>query len=354
MYQAGAVHMGAERALLHKLPFISLGFLITLGLRALYRRLWNRSLTFLQIVGVALVCSYLFAQVWAACFNASLWYIFGRDVSQYAWTAYLAGSLNYTFVFVAWSALYFSIKHYQDLQLQKVRTSAFSALAQEARLKMLRYQLNPHFLFNALNSIHALIHEDQDRAGRMIDQLSEFLRYTLVQDHERPVPLSEELDAMRNYLAIEQIRFEDKLVVTFDVEPGAEAFMMPGFLIHPLVENAVKHGMATSALPLRLRLAAYTKGGALHLEVANTGRLAEAGGDGALAASASTGTGLKNVRARLAAMYPRRHRFEFYERGGWVHAVVEVYKEHRPVLFAPDDAETAGLLPGGAPAKRPG
>lgn len=322
MYLAGAVVLGPWDALLHKIPFITLGFVLTLLLRRLYKRVWNRSLNFPQLVVRAILYSFLFSQIWAACFNYTLWHhIYEVDINEIdSWTNYLRGSLNYTFVFVSWSALYFSIKHYQALQSQKKQTSEVRELAHEAQLKMLRYQLNPHFLFNALNSIHALVRENQARAERMIDALSDFLRYTLIQDETRDVPLREELDAIRNYLNIEKIRFEEKLEISFAIAPDVEYALIPSFLIHPLVENAVKHGMNTSTLPLHVTIHAEQRAGDIWLQVANTGSLAPPTfGDGAIRLH-STGTGLKNIRERLLRQYPKRHVFRVYEKDGWVYA----------------------------------
>src|SRR5215216_2275816 len=151
-------------ALIHKLVFVGFGFLISLMLRQIYKHLWQRALSFPAITVTAIYCSYLFGIIWAACFNVTRWSLNQMDLGQLKWFDYLNGALNYCFVFLAWSALYFGIKHYQDLQAQKERTLEASALAHQAQLQMLRYQLNPHFLFNSLNSIQALIREDPDRA----------------------------------------------------------------------------------------------------------------------------------------------------------------------------------------------
>jgi LytS/YehU family sensor histidine kinase len=189
------------------------------------------------------------------------------------------------------------------------------ALAQQAQLEMLRYQLNPHFLFNALNSIRASIDEDKARAKQMVTEFSEFLRYSLTSSDKANIPLGEELAAIRNYLAIEQIRFEDRLEVQFEIEAKAEDVRIPGFLIHPLVENAIKHGMNGDA-PLRLRIAARVNNGALHVEVANSGHWHKHGN--------GTGIGLRNVEQRLQQLFPDRSRFAIAEADGWVRATIEI------------------------------
>jgi len=310
----------AMLALIHKAIFVGFGLIISLILRFIYKRMWQRAYSFPAITITAIISSYLFGLVWAACFNVARWWLSQIDLSRLRWHDYANGALSYCFVFLAWSALYFGIKHYRDLQEQKERTLKATALAHEAQLKMLRYQLNPHFLFNSLNSIHALVREDPDRAEKMIDELAEFLRYSLVNNKVADVALSDELEAVRNYLTIEKIRFEEKLDVDFDIDPASEEFRVPGFLIHPLIENAVKHGMQTSAMPLRVRMKTRARNSSLSIEVANTGRWS-ANGNGR-----GTGTGLENVRQRLEQIYEGRHGFRIFEKDGWVHACLEIKK----------------------------
>ena len=189
---------------------------------------------------------------------------------------------------------------------------------------MLRYQLNPHFLFNALNSIRALVREDPAKAEQMVAELSDFLRYSLQRHEGRDVPLGAELEAVEHYLTLEHIRFEDKLVAEIDADPAARARYVPGFLLHPLVENAVKYGMETSPLPLRVRVVARCTDVALHLEVANTGSWRPPP-EATYPSSRSHGIGLHNVRERLHHAFPGRHRVEVVERDGWVRVTIEMW-----------------------------
>ena len=198
-----------------------------------------------------------------------------------SWPTYVKetfiGTLVYhkPFLFLSWSGLYFGIKYWQDSRQREEQAFKSAALAREAELKMLRYQLNPHFLFNSLNSASALIREDPDRAEQMISELSDFLRYSLINTKVSDVPLKKELEAIRTYLDIEKIRFEEKLDIRFEVESSAESFSVPSFLLHPLIENAIKFGMQTSPLPLMIEVMATSTNGSLHLEVVNTGRWKE-------------------------------------------------------------------------------
>jgi hypothetical protein len=225
-------------------------------------------------------------------------------------------------VLLFWSLLFLAVVHLRDQRAQKERLLRAETLTQQARLRMLRYQLNPHFLFNALNSIGALASESPERVQRMVGELSGFLRYPLLGSERLEVPLGEELSAVRHYLEVEKVRFEDDLDVHIELEPAAAQRMLPAFLVLPLVENANKHGQRTSGRPLEIHVAGRIDEGALRVEVKNTGRWiapARVSGDGG-----GTDTGLNNVRERLLAHYPGRHAFDLYQNDGWVHARIRI------------------------------
>jgi two-component system, LytTR family, sensor kinase len=225
-------------------------------------------------------------------------------------------------ILLLWSLLYLALVHWRDERAQSERLLRAEALAQQARLRMLRYQLNPHFLFNALNSIGALAGEAPHRVQRMVGELSGFLRYSLLDSERLEVPLGEELRAVTHYLEVERVRFEDDLEVRVELEPAVADRTLPAFLVLPLVENAIKHGQRTSAMPLRVEVAARIDHGALRIEVKNTGKwLATSPPE---AHRVGTETGLHNVRERLGAHYPGRHAFDVYEDGGWVHARIRI------------------------------
>jgi len=212
-----------------------------------------------------------------------------------------------------------------ELAVQREKATRATALAQQAQLQMLRYQLNPHFLFNALNSIRAMILDDGMRARQMITELAEFLRYSL-DGREQESTIDDELQAIDNYLAIQRIRFEERLDVTVTVDPEARGAVVPCFLIHPLVENAVKYGMQTSAMPLRVEIAVRRLADGLSVRVSNTGRLGSAVPDGTSRRD-GTGTGVRNIAQRLKLAFPGRHSFGIEERDGWVHARMRLEQE---------------------------
>lgn len=220
------------------------------------------------------------------------------------------------------SFLYFGIAHWRQASEQKEKARQAIALAHQAQLQMLRYQLNPHFLFNALNSIRGMIIEDPERSREMIGELADFLRYSLdSQDQENTI--ADELRAIENYLAIQRIRFEENLDATVRVDPSVLQVSVPCFLIHPLVENAVKYGMKTSAMPLQVQIIVARDGDRINIRVANTGRLqARSGEDGQGVLPDGARVGLKNISERLKLVFPDRHAFELRESDGWVHAEI--------------------------------
>lgn len=179
-----------------------------------------------------------------------------------------------------------------------------------ARLRELRGQLRPHFLFNTLNTIAALIPDEPQQAERMVVQLSTLLRHSLATDDTVEVPLEQELGVAEAYLAIEQVRFSDRMSVQITAGPEVQRAMVPPFLLQPLVENAVRHGLAPRPGPGSVRVTATRDGDVLDLAVEDDGVGIRRG------ANASGGVGLANTRARLASLYGPHHRFSVDDRGG--------------------------------------
>jgi len=310
MFLATGGWMPLQEAALQKGLFTSLGLLFTLPLRSIYQRLYDRNLTFPKIIAISAGCSYLAAMLWTMCSYLTVEFI--RDWSRGAqfgvgrWSAMFDGGLYHTFVMLAWSVLYFGIKHYRDLQTQMERALKAEALGRQAQLRALRYQLNPHFLFNTLNAISALVAQHENAAAnRMIARLSEFLRLTLESSDAPEVPFAAELDFVKRYLEIEQVRFGERLDVRYNVEPETLAVSVPNMILQPLVENAIRHGIAPREAGGRLEIGAHCAGDLLHLEVRDDGSVLT--GD---LSSLCQGVGLSNTRERLEQLYGAGHRFE--------------------------------------------
>ncbi|MBE0675550.1 MAG: histidine kinase [Bacteroidales bacterium] len=228
---------------------------------------------------------------------------------------YLVGILYGTYVPFIWSILYFGIKYYQRMVLEKKRANEALLLAQKAQLQMLRYQLNPHFLFNSLNSVQALVHENPDKADDMVSELSEFLRYTLKYSDSISVSVHDEIGIISKYLSIEKVRFEERLDYFINVDAQLLNMEIPCLILQPLVENAIKHGLMNNPGGIRLGIVITVENSELVLEVSNTGTLKEGW---------KKGIGLENVVDRLSNSFPEKSNFELYEKEGVVFARISI------------------------------
>jgi ligand-binding sensor domain-containing protein len=228
------------------------------------------------------------------------------------------------------AALLLLAKHFYDYQAQKRNVIEATSLANLSQLKLLRYQMNPHFLFNAHNSIRSMILIDKERAWQMITELSEFLRYTLLTLNKVEASLDDEINAVNNYLHIEKIRYLDSLDVSFHIDEAARQCPVPAFILQPVVENAIKYGMQTSPMPLKVAVSVMLNERSLSIDVSNTGELL---GEGSHKGSIEEvhGTSLANLKQRLELMFEGNYAFQLYEENGWVHAKIRInYKPAKP------------------------
>lgn len=288
------------------------GFLLTLPLRLFYRRLWPRSPVVIA-AGVVAAC-YLLALAWRVVVNQSYWTLIKDGWQPTAITDYVGGVMGSFYILLCWSGLYFGIKYYRMLQEQTEKALRATAAAHQAQLSMLRYQLNPHFLFNTLNAISTLILDgDSERANRTVSRLSDFLRHTL-DDPEpmRLIPLEQELRALNLYLDIEKVRFGDRLTVERQIDPETLPALVPSLILQPLIENAIKYAVSPMEEGGTLRIASERRDGRLALTVADTGPGLQAVEQGGAAKDRrrSCGVGLRNVRERLQHLYGDEQSFE--------------------------------------------
>ena len=213
-----------------------------------------------------------------------------------------------------WTILYVALTGQRRSQEKAVH---LQLAVSEAELRALEAQVNPHFLFNCLNSIRGLVVENPALAQDMITKFANILRYNLHRDMQHTVPLASEVEVVSDYLALESVRLEERLRVHMTIEPAAAEVPIPPMLLQSLVENAVKHGIAPLPAGGELRISARLHGDTLLLEVGNPGRLAEARAD-------SPGLGLANTRERLRILYGSRASLRLENRDGRVAATVLV------------------------------
>ncbi len=277
-----------------------MGLLLSFPLRYLYRKVWDWAPW--KLILVILVASYTVGSFWGMIQNVTYWefYKFGYRPSEWIW--YFRNSLGGFYIMLCWSGLYFGIKYYQMLQKEKQKALKASHMANEAQLKMLRYQLNPHFLFNTLNAISTLVLcEENKTANGMVTKLSDFLRYSLHTDPIKKVPLQQEVKALALYLDIEKIRFAEHLKVEWEIAEEAESALVPSLLLQPIIENAIKYGIAANAEGGTIKIIAKSFGHDLLLEVSDDG-------PGITSAKATKskqgeGVGLSNIKERLQTLY---------------------------------------------------
>ena len=291
------------------------GYSLTLLMGAAFRRLINARPFWQWGVSIVLLVAASFAfstiEVWAHA-------TFYRPGTRPEGAQFLGAILLDFAVLAAWSALYYAINFFLKLEQQTEQLGRLEAQSSAAQLAMLRYQLNPHFLFNTLNSISTLVLLKQtERANMMLSRLSSFLRYTLANEPTAQVPLAQEVETLKLYLEIEKMRFEARLRAHFDIDPAAAGTRLPSLLLQPLVENAIKYAVTPQEEGADIAVTARLVGDAVRIAVTDTGPGLNEPAHGS---TTSTGVGLANIRDRLAQAYGPRHRFEAQprEEGGFV------------------------------------
>jgi len=286
----------------HTLLLTATGYSLTLLMGSLFRRLITMR------AGLTLILSLIAVMLAAAAFSViETWSYatFIRPGSKPVGVEFFGAILLDFALLTAWSALYYGINYYILLEEQIDQHAKLESQASSAQLAMLRYQLNPHFLFNTLNSISTLVLLKQtERANAMLARLSSFLRYTLANEPTAQVTLAQEVETLKLYLEIEKMRFEDRLRPHFQIDAATIGARLPSLLLQPLVENAIKYAVTPSENGADVWISATRQGKAVRVEVADNGTAAAAQ---AITATQSTGVGLANIRDRLAQAYGAAH-----------------------------------------------
>jgi hypothetical protein len=209
--------------------------------------------------------------------------------------AILIGWLIYAILFSIWWTIYLAVHEFRRRRAAEVHALRLELVAQEAQLRGLRAQLNPHFLFNCLNGLRELIVEDPKRAQSMVTQLSALLRYALESDQIEQVPFEDEIRVVKDYLALEALRFEERLKVEWEIAPESSKVPVPPMLLQTLVENALKHGISRRPEGGQITIKTTVRDSRLQLEVINSGEVPQQ--------PSENGIGLKNARSRLQLLY---------------------------------------------------
>lgn len=297
-----------------------LGFLISSAMRELYKRVYRKKLRpltmALVVTGVSLTGGGILT-----LFSLAFHDVFDFEEEKIFMHSMIFAVFYFrTGLCAGWSLLYFGIKLMRDSMDHDLRLALAEAARQRSELQLLRAQMNPHFLYNALNTVMADVGKPEQQIKALIRSLSEYLRYSLETRNNDQVPLAQELDAISSYLAVEQARFRGKLEVECRIDPGARNALVPGIVIQPLVENAIKYGKTTSPRPLRVRvIVSQPESGAVEIEVSNTGRWIEPNSSDGLG-----GVGLENLKGRLKLLYPDSHGVQIKTANGWVTVKIRI------------------------------
>jgi len=219
------------------------------------------------------------------------------------WLLYSLGCMNGTMLFLGWMGLYFFYHLFDRFNRSEIERLRLTTHVKEAELRALKSQVNPHFIFNSLNSLRALIEENPRRAREAVTQLANLLRYSLQSGQLETVPFADELRVVNDYLALEQVRHEERLRVRLDVDPATLTLPIPPMLLQTLVENAVKYGISARPDGGEIAIIARREDGALRLQVTNPGELATGA---ARRDGVSTGVGLRNAAERLRLLFGER------------------------------------------------
>ncbi len=289
------------------------------------RSVWGRAALVHAVGGICFSLAYIVLRAWLGQVQGLTG---GRAVSfGTAFGPLLAKTFQYN-LWVYWVivAVSHAFDYYRKFHEREWRTAELEKRLVQARLSALQSQLNPHFLFNTLHTISALMHKDVEAADRMVMKLSELLRLALDNTDTHEVPLRQELDFLDRYLEIEQTRFRDRLAVVREIEPGTLEAHVPNLVLQPLVENAIRHGLERHARPGRITLRALRRDGQLELNVEDNGGGLPEGG------ATRTGIGLSNTRNRLEQLYGEAQKFELQNvRGGGLLARVIIPFHEQPL-----------------------
>lgn len=302
--------------ILHTILQSLIGVAITVPMHWIFRAIFKKSVPVL--ISITAVVVVVFSFVWSVLRLGT--FILVTDEGSEVWADFGGWYFSGFFIFLCWTATYYSLHYYrmateekdrriwlvEQARKQRVKLLRAEKIAVESRMQMLRYQLNPHFLFNTLNAVNALIvAKELTQARTTVEKLSQFLRYALKEDKRGWVSLASELEALELYLGIERIRFADRLSVEYDIEDSTLALQVPSLLLQPLVENSIKHAVNVREDGCKISVSASLVNNILSLSVSDDGPGITAMPDGEISSDQFqfSGVGVKNIVDRLENIY---------------------------------------------------
>ncbi len=290
---------------------MALGLLLTHFFRAIMARWGWKRLGWRQLLPRVFAAALVLGVLWNG-----IGYLLAYGLLDMPWEGkhsrlliFALGTMNGAMIFVGWLCLYFFYHLFDRFNRLEIERLRLNAVVKDAELRALKSQVNPHFIFNSLNSLRALIDEDPGRAREAVTQLANLLRYSLQSGQLETVPLEDELRVVNDYLALEQVRHEERLRVRLDVAPETVKLPIPPMLLQTLVENAIKYGISRSPTGGEIAIVAQRDGEMLRLQVTNPGELA-VGRRGQSGEGESTGLGMSNAAERLRLLFGDRARLE--------------------------------------------
>ncbi len=283
------------------------GFILSILLRYYYKKIRIAEKKVLIIVIITFISCFLGGTIWYVLDSITAWIIHNREnvFKEDSLVLVLYYIIWYAIILLTWTAIYVAINIWRKWLAERTRNTELEKLAIEAKLNALRYQLNPHFLFNTLSTVRVMISKDPLIAKEIISKISDFLRYSLTENNNKKVPLKEELETSLNYLDIEKIRFGNNLVVEYNIDPAAEEYPVPAFLLNPLIDNAIKHGYNSKDEVLKIKISAEViNNKSLLIDISNSGHWKENN-----TTVKGTQTGLRNIKERLEYYYGENAEF---------------------------------------------
>jgi len=296
----------------HELPrneIISNAFLcfIAFGLTHIFRIIFKKNFwieyPLPKLVGVVLFSNFLMSAIYVGCtLIITSWC--GLDLSELGWEDVSLLVVNYMTLFLLWSVIYFAIAFFSRYRREEIERLKWENALKEFELNKLKSQLNPHFVFNALNGIRSLVDEDPVKAKSAITQLSNILRNSLLSDRARTISFSEELKTVNDYLNLEKIRYEERLSFSSELDPATLSLQVPPMMIQTLVENAVKHGISKRVDGGTILIQSKIEKGYGEIRIDNTGTLQSTDSDG---------FGIVNTLHRLELIYNKPDLFSILQ-----------------------------------------